>query len=146
MKKLLAVLIICVGLVVFFIQSRTFVDIPNGNHITVWKTLNNKCYVVMGRYYGITKPYKSENYVETTNDAMGASIFWKDLSDSLIIAVGGEYKIHNNTQEKPFFIDYKRDKMRNDSLYTEWNADYKIHLYRKGINKIAIEIENKGAL
>lgn len=65
MKKFLIGIAVVLLLSVLYTQKRDFYCIDNGKYITVWKTINNTCYIVLGHYYGLLKP--SKNYIETTN-------------------------------------------------------------------------------
>jgi hypothetical protein len=146
MRKLLIISVLAFTILIgWYIEGRHFFKVVDDRYVTVWKTLNNKCYIIAGRYYGLMAP-SNEVYVRTTNDASGVAILWEHSPDSLIIDVGGDYKIMNNSNSKTIFIDYSFNKKVNDSLYTELDTVINLHRYKKGINRISFPIDMKGAL
>lgn len=71
-----------------FIEKRSFYCLENGKCVTVWKTLNNICYVMPYKYYGLLKP--SDSYIQTTNLA-DIDVFWSDdFSNEVFFAVSSD--------------------------------------------------------
>jgi hypothetical protein len=73
MKKILKVFITLVGIIgLLFVwneQSRSFFKATNGEYVTMWKRWGGTCYLIPGKYYGITKP--TDNYIETKIQLVG---------------------------------------------------------------------------
>lgn len=140
MRKIFKILIVLVcviaGLFLWFDQSRSFFKAANGEYITMWKRYGGTCYLIPGKYYGITKP--NDNYIETKNTASGDFI-WNDKNSKYVLFSGGENcKIVNNDLTKVKIINYLEDKQKNDSLYIEKQGHYNV--YKKGVIRLGIDI------
>ena len=63
-------------------ESRSFYCLDNGKCITVWKTYNNVCYIIPGKYFGILKP--SKNVIESSNNNNLTIYFTSELPDAFV--------------------------------------------------------------
>ncbi|MCJ8155561.1 hypothetical protein MKJ01_17530 [Chryseobacterium sp. SSA4.19] len=140
MRKIFKILIVLVcviaGLFFWFDQSRSFFKATNGKYITMWKRYGGTCYLIHGKYYGITKP--NDNYIETKNTA-SVDFIWNDKNSKYVLFLGGENcKIVNNDPTKVKIINYLEEKQKNDSLYIKKQGHYNI--YKKGVIRLGINI------
>lgn len=140
MKKILKVFITLVGIIgLLFVwneQSRSFFKATNGEYVTMWKRWGGTCYLIPGKYYGITKP--TDNYIETKNTASGDFIWNNENSKYVLFSGGKDCKIINNDSTKIKIINYLDNKQKNDSLYTEKYGYYNV--YKKGVIRLSIDI------
>lgn len=110
-KKIFYLTFVLLIISFFWIQNRSFHNIKNKQFITVWKTLENKSYLIINehRYYGITKP--SNNYIETTNDNLIIIIldpinnyyYLLNGADKYIVTNLNNIKIYNYNDDKLFY-------------------------------------------
>lgn len=127
-------------------ESRKFVPFPNGKYVTVWKTYNNKCYVIIGKYYGLFEPSLEYAYIKTTNVSLGVDLIWKTNSNTIIAQMDSGSVLHSNPSTKVQIIDYNLNRVYNDSLYTYFDTKLKVKRYKKNINIVSIPINEMGAL
>ena len=137
----LVFIIVIISLAIWFGESRKFFCLDQGMCITVWKTYNNVCYVIPGKYYGFFKP-SSLNYIKTTN-LSDLDIIWPDNLSNIIANVDNETKIINQSSKVSLIINYNLDKKYNDSLFTFFDGKY--HRYKKDITYISIFIRENYA-
>ncbi|RQO80218.1 hypothetical protein DBR40_00955 [Pedobacter sp. KBW01] len=112
MKKLVFIIVIfTLALGIWYGESRKIYDLGNGEYLTVWKTYNNTCYIIPGKYYKLLKPF--DNYIQTTNDQYLMIYFPNKGNRSLIVrnqgTFGGSkggYSIVNNSKEDFKIIPY----------------------------------------
>jgi hypothetical protein len=128
MKRLLLCVFIIVALMaIWYGQSRKFFCLHNGKCVTVWKTYNNVCYIVPGKYYGILKP--SDNFIETSNTNQLMIFFTTELPKAFIFKSEQELKIINNNKDEIVFYNYRLDTAGFDKrLYmpnAKLNSDLK---------------------
>ena len=140
MKKILKTIAVSAGIIgalfIWYDQSRSFFKAINGEYITMWKRWGGTCYLIPGKYYGITKP--NGNYIETKNISSGDFI-WNDKDLKYVLFSGGENcKIVNNDPTKVKIINYLEEKQKNDSVYTEKQGHYNV--YKKGVIRLGIDI------
>lgn len=141
MKKILKILIILVcviaGLFLWFDQSRSFFKATNGEYITMWKRWGGTCYLIPGKYYGVTKP--SDGYIETRNKNEYVDFLWfTNKSNHLLYYGNTEDKIYNTNKTDFIISNYLDNKQKNDSLFTEKKEHYS-H-YKKGVSRLSINI------
>ncbi len=135
-KYFVAIFGIFIGLFLWYDQSRSFFKATNGEYITMWKRWGGTCYLIPGKYYGVTKP--KDNYIETKNTSSGDFI-WNDKDSKYVLFSGGENcKIVNNDSTKVKIINYLEEKQKNDSVYIEKQGHYNV--YRKGLIRLGINI------
>jgi len=117
MKRILLFFTLVIVLImIWFGESRKFFCLGDGNCVTVWKTYNNVCYIIPGKYYGIVKP--SEQYIESSNTNLITIYFSKELPNAFIFQSSGEMKIYNGGNREFLFYDYAKDTSRfNKILY-----------------------------
>jgi hypothetical protein len=117
MKKiLLFCILVIVLIVIWFGESRRFFCLEDGSCVTVWKTYNNACYIIPGKYYGIIKP--SSKYIESSNTNLLTIYFSKELPRSLIVQCEQEVKINNEKTDAFTFYRYETDTNKcNNLLY-----------------------------
>lgn len=130
----------------FFIlygESRKFFCLSDGKCITVWKTYNNVCYIIPGKYYGIVRP-SSHSFIQTTNNNI-LDIIWIENSDDLIINSDNDSNIIvKNSSQGTKFIKYNINKVYNDSSFTYIDGPY--HRYKKSVNYLNIFISENYAV
>ena len=147
MKILILFLVFVFGLAFWYGESREFVVISNGTYVTAWKTYNNTCYLIAGKYYGLSKPSEKNNYIRTTNMIDYVQVFWNKDPDTLTVAIdSGSSVFHNGNASGIQLIDYRLNKKYNDSLYTYFDIKLKLRLLKKNINTVPIQINGMGAL
>lgn len=121
MKRLLFVFLILIVLtLVWYGESRRFFCVDNGNCITVWKTYNNVCYIIPGKYYGIIKP--SQNFFQSTNTNNLTIFFTNELPNALIYKSDQDLKINNSNKDEFIFYDYNQDVKKFDTILYMPNA------------------------
>jgi len=145
-KKLLFILVVLVVIVFAYGESRKFLHLDDGKYVTVWKTYDDVCYIVPGRYYGLLKPSVLSTYIKTTNRSTGVDIIWKKESDTLLAQVDSNSQIFNGRSDKVVIVNYNLNQRLNDSLYTYFDNKLKVRRYKKGINILSIPINDMGAL
>jgi hypothetical protein len=108
--------LIIVPILVFFWygQKRNFYCLDGDKCITVWKTYNNTCYIIPGKYYGVIKP--QDNYILTTNLNDVTIYFVDKMSDSIFVRCEKDYTIYNVNKSKFNIIDYYKNTNRNESI------------------------------
>jgi hypothetical protein len=106
MKKLLIFFSVLLLIVIWNGESRKFYCLDNETCVTVWKTYNNACFIIPGKYYGIIKP--SRNHIETTNTNLLTIYFSKELSQALIVQCEQGVNIKNENRMISLFIDLRR--------------------------------------
>lgn len=141
MKKILKVLVVFIGIVgvlfVWYDQSRSFFKATNGEYITMWKRWGGTCYLIPGKYYGITKP--NDDYIETKNKNEYVVFLWgNNKANDLLYFGNASDKIINADKAKFNIINYVDNKQKNDSLYTEKHGHY--GRYKKGVIFLSINI------
>lgn len=135
-KYFVTILGIFIGLFLWYDQSRSFFKATNGEYITMWKRWGGTCYLIPGKYYGVTKP--KDNYIETKNTSSGDFI-WNDKDSKYILFSGDENcKIVNNDSTKVRIINYLEEKQKNDSVYIERQGHYNV--YKKSLIRLGIDI------
>lgn len=143
MKKISVIfLIIILFILIWYGESRKFFCLEGDKCVTVWKTYNNVCYIVPGKYYGIVRP-SSYNYIQTTN-INDLDIIWKVNSDSIIVNSDDTTFIVNNSSKGIKIIKYNLNKKYNDSLLTSFDGKY--HRYKKDVDYVSIFIKENYAI
>lgn len=118
-KVLLFFFVFFLFIITWYGESRKFYCLENGKYITVWKTYNDICYIVTGKYYGITKP--TNNSIETSNLNEGIVIFFTDeLPNTLIVQSEEKYRVINKGGF--VFLNYNFDSTRLHSILYKSNA------------------------
>lgn len=107
---LIAITFIAIG----YGESRKFFCLEDGQCVTVWKTYNNVCYVIPGKYYGVIKP--ADNFLESTNTNDLTVFFTNELSNSFIFTSEQALKISNGKKDQCIFYDYDLNKKRFDQI------------------------------
>jgi hypothetical protein len=121
MKRILLSFGLVITLVViWFGESRRFFCLEDGNCVTVWKTYNNVCYIIPGKYYGIVKP--SEQHIESSNTNLISIYFSKELPNAFVFKSSGEVKIYDRGKREFSFYDYEKDTSRFDKILYMPNA------------------------
>ena len=139
-------MVLIFSIAVWYGESRKFVPFPNGNYVTVWKTYNNKCYVIIGKYYGLFTPPLDRAYIKTTNVSPGVDLIWKIGSNTILAQVDSGSVFHSNTLAKVQIVDYNLNRIHNDSVYTYFDSKLKVKRYKKNINMVSVSINEMGAL
>jgi hypothetical protein len=119
-RALLITVIVVAGLLTWYGESRHFYCLDNGKCITVWKTYNNVCYIMPGKYYGIIKP--SDNYIQTTNTNNLTIFFTAEMPNLLVIQSEDALEINNKNKKNYLLLDYSKATSRFDSIFYKRNA------------------------
>lgn len=86
MKKILKVFGVLVAIIfvlfVWYDQSCSFFKATNGEYITMWKRYGGTCYLIHGKYYGMTKP--KDGYIETSNRSY-LTLYYSNKLPNLIL-------------------------------------------------------------
>jgi hypothetical protein len=101
-------------------ESRRFFCVDNDKCITVWKTYNNVCYIIPGKYYGLLKP--SGNVMESSNNNNLTIYFTSQLPNAFVYKSEQELKISNNKKDEFIFYDYNSDFKKFDTILYIFNA------------------------
>lgn len=116
-RVLLSFSALVVIILIWYGESRKFYCLDNGRCITVWKTYNNVCFIVPGKYYGIIKP--SSNHIETSNINLVTIFYSTELPKTLIIRPGLGVEIINRDTNEVVLYNYETDTARfNKLLFT----------------------------
>ncbi|MDR2206277.1 MAG: hypothetical protein LBE36_09015 [Flavobacteriaceae bacterium] len=131
MRKILIIfgvfILLCFGIE----QKRHFYALSDDKYVTVWKRWGDICYIIPGKYYGITVP---DNYVKTSNVSYVGIIYY----DGKIIVDGGAECQFINSSPNNMIYNYKDNEQENDSLFTEKRGYY--YYYKKNFNVITVDI------
>ena len=142
MKRVLLYLTVIIVLtLIWYGESRKFFCLDKGRCVTVWKTYNDVCYIIPGKYYGLLKP-SSANYIQTTN-LSDVDIIWQRGSSGMIVSVDDNSKIINQSSEQDKIVNYNIHKMYYDSLFTYFDGKYR--RYNKGLDYMSIFIKENYA-
>jgi hypothetical protein len=115
MKRLLLYLAIIVILsVIWYGESRKFFCLDQGKCVTVWKTFNNVCYIIPGKYYGVLKP--SDNFIQSSNNNFVTIYFTSQLPNVIIYKSEQPLKVNNISKDKLIFYEYNSNIQKFDSL------------------------------
>ena len=118
MKKILIVLAVLVVVsLAWYGESRKFLCLDNGKCITLWKTFNNVCYIIPGKYYGPLGP--STNYLQSTNTNNIMVFFSAGLPNAFVFKSEQPLKINKDGFD---FLDYSSDEKKFDSIFYIPNA------------------------
>ena len=121
MKRFLLYLGIFIPVIaIWYVESRKCYCLDNGNCVTIWKTYNNICYIIPGRYYGIIRP--SDNFIETSNNNLLTLYFTSELPNSVIYKSEQILTIKNADKDKWVFYDYNSNAQKFDSILYIANA------------------------
>jgi len=143
MKKKIVLSLFAILLTIVWIgESRSFFCIGDGMCVTVWKTYGGTCYVVPGKYYGLTKPV-SRNHIRTTN-ASGLDIIWPNDSKNIVVDINDSNSLIINDSKGVFIIDYSSKRDYFNSLFTYFDGKY--HRYKKDVAYISLSIPENVAV
>jgi len=144
MKRIIImVLSVFVLFVVWLGESRKFIYLDNNKCITVWKTLNNVCYVIPEEYYGLWKP--SKNYLKTNNTNEQLSIFiTTELPDTIIFLSYEQIEVHDKNNS--IFLNYHSDSSRLNSILYKNNARFFYKDLKTNADMIEINVLENYAL
>ncbi len=144
MRKVLwfasVLVIIFAGVLFYYKQSRDFYCLSEDKCVTVWKRPGGTCYVIPGKYYGVTRP--SNDYVETANSS-SMDIIWGDRPSTIIVVKDEEARILNNSKDKLLIIDHNANRTKYDSIYTYFDGQYR--RYKKSTAFISLFIKENYA-
>ncbi len=107
-KTILFFFVVILFLFVWYGESRKFFCLKDGNCITVWKTYNNVCYIIPGKYYSLWAP--SNNFIKTSNLNELTIFFTDELPNTFIVQSKEKLKVYN--KEGCVFLDYNLDSAR----------------------------------
>ena len=119
MKKVALLVTILAALLFWFGESRHFYCL-NNRCLTVWKTFNNICYIIPGKYYGLVKP--SDNFIATTNTNNLTIYFTGQLPKTFFIKGDEKIKIYNTDKTRFVLLDYEGQSQTFDSILYNKNA------------------------
>jgi hypothetical protein len=128
MKKLIIIYaIIIASSILWFGESRSFFCLSNGKCVTVWKTYNDVCYIIPGKYYGIFRP--ANDFIKTTNSNNLTIYFTDEIPNAFIFRSEQDIEINNDGKNKYVFYDYNQYKEKFDKVldreYATKNSDVK---------------------
>lgn len=110
MKKLWIFSSLLLAVLIWQGEARKFYCLGTGQCVTVWKTYNNVCYVIPGKYDGLIKP--ADNYLQTTNRTLLTLYFAKELPRAVIVQCLDGVAINNRDSGAPAFYRYETDTGR----------------------------------
>ncbi|MEJ8606433.1 hypothetical protein JSO56_05780 [Riemerella anatipestifer] len=88
-----------------------------GKCVTVWKRIGGKCYIIPGKYYGITAP---DNYVEIGN-LDNVTIYWSnEIPEKYIVRNEGyKFDIISHQKDNKFLKFEDKKKYYRSLLYLQ---------------------------
>lgn len=105
--KIFVLIIIVIGSIfIWYDQNRSFFKATNGEYITMWKRVGGICYLIPGKYYGITKP--KDGYVEMPTLAY-LTVYYSDKLPNIILLrkeSNYDYKAYDPVNKVYLFDDY----------------------------------------
>ncbi|MDQ0109432.1 hypothetical protein J2T02_004575 [Chitinophaga terrae (ex Kim and Jung 2007)] len=140
-KVILFFLIVVSFLFAWYGESRRFFCLEDGKCITVWKTYNNVCYVIPGKYYGIWAP--SNNFIRTSNLNELTIFFTDELPNTWIVQSKEELKVYNKAGF--VFLDYDEDSAKLRDILYKPDAKMFYKDLRFGASLINIDIKENYA-
>jgi len=117
---LLSILVLIALSIVWLGESRRFYCFDNDNYITVWKTYNNVCYIIPGKYYGLLKP--SQCYIKSTNSNNMTIYMSNELPNSLIYRSDEAINVIGGNHSNFTFVDYNSNTNGFHSMLYETNS------------------------
>lgn len=121
MKRLLLYFsIFIILLLIWYGESRKFFCLDSGECVTVWKSYNNVCYIIPGKYYGLIRP--SKNYIESPNTNNVTIFFTKEMSNAIIYNSEQNLTVKNIDKHEFVFYDYNSNNVKFDQLLYLPNA------------------------
>jgi hypothetical protein len=107
------ILVICLALAIsaaWYGESRRFFCLSNGQCLTVWKTYNDVCYIIPGKYYGALRP--ANGYMRCSNTNLITFFFSSELPGEIVFQTGNEVNVHNDSLNPIKFYDFSVDTSR----------------------------------
>lgn len=88
-------------------EGRRFFCVNGTSCVTMWKTFNNTCYIIPGKYLSLFPP--SKNFIRCNNETeVSVSVYFSDkLTNSLIFNTIEDVEIHENGFSFLRFFDDK---------------------------------------
>jgi sugar-specific transcriptional regulator TrmB len=114
MKKI-AIIILMFLLFIWYAEKRSIYKVAEDKYITIWKTLNNVCYITPYKYYGIFWP--SDNYIKTTNDNYLVLFLSNNMPKTVIVWENKQdepIEYINGNKTEVLIVDYS---INQDSLH-----------------------------
>ncbi len=143
MKKILLISFTFFAVVaIWYGEARKFYCLGNGKCVTVWKTYNNVCYIIPGKYYGVMKPSRI-SHIQTMN-ITDLDIIWKSSPDSIIVNSDDTKLLVKKFSHQIVICKYSSNQKYNDSLFTDFDGHYK--RYKKDVDYISLFIQENYAL
>lgn len=114
-KGLLFFIIVFLIAIIWFGESRSFYCLGNGNCVTIWKTYNNRSYIIPGRYYGLFRP--SDQYIQSSNTNEIIIFFSEELPAAFVFHSSEDVKVYNGKKTQFTFYDYTTDTTRFNKIF-----------------------------
>jgi len=109
--KIFVLIIIVIGsILIWYDQKRSFFKATNGEYMTMWKRVGGICYLIPGKYYGITKP--KDGYVEMPTLAH-LTVYYSDKLPNIILLrkeSNYDYKAYAPVNKAYLFANYLLNK------------------------------------
>lgn len=107
------------GFIIFFLictyEKRIYYSI-NNHYVTVWKTFGGTCYIIPGKYFGLTKPNK--NFISTNNEHGEFVFYWSnDLKNIVVFKSDSSYTINNDDSINLKIVNYYSDEKKYDDIF-----------------------------
>jgi len=113
-KIIIYTLFVIVVLAIWYGESCKFFCLTNGKCITVWKTFNDKCYIIPSKYFGLLPPARGRILTSNTN---AVSIFFvESLSSCIIYQSDDTVEAKASLTNDIIFFDYYSDEKRFSKL------------------------------
>lgn len=131
-KKILITLaflvMLILGLLLLFDQSRSYYCIEGKQCITVWKRLGGTCYIIPGKYKALFKP--KDSYIKTSTNYIFTIYFSDAIPDSWIVRreqpkKKGDIIFYNSVKKEPFFLDYDAEAEKYHQVLYPFNVKYR---------------------
>lgn len=119
MKNIIIFLLTILLIATWFCESRRFVKIGH-NYVTIWKQLNDKSYIIWGKYYGLISP--SNGYIKTTNND-NITLYINDSLQNIVIYKHDEDSVEvKNALGSVNFEKFDSDTSKFHSILYKPNA------------------------
>ncbi len=91
-------------------EKRTFFYLKDGFYLTGWKRMGGTCYIVPGKYYGLSKP--TDSHIVTSNLNSVTIYYTQKQPKNLIVRNEDDYDVELFNNQKSSFLLSNFDSSR----------------------------------
>jgi hypothetical protein len=123
-------------------DSRHFFCMGNGHCITMWRTRSGICYVIPGKYSGLSRP-TSGSYI-TSPFTRSMDIIWPKNTDNIIVNLEDpKSQIIHKSPNGINIISYNVNKKYNDIVFLYYDGSY--YRFKKSVDFMSLDIKEEHA-